>query len=42
MRTYNQSHAYYCGVDLHARTLFVNVLDHKGQTPESCLAPPRL
>src|SRR5262245_18625698 len=32
MRVYNQSHAYYCGVDLHARSLFVNVLDHTGQT----------
>jgi hypothetical protein len=32
MRTYNTSHAYYCGVDLHARTLFVPVLDHTGQT----------
>ena len=32
MRTYNTPHAYYCGVDLHARTLFVNVLDHAGQT----------
>ena len=32
MRTYNQPHAYYCGVDLHARTLFVNVLDHTGAT----------
>ena len=27
MRTYNTPHAYYCGVDLHARTLYVNVLD---------------
>jgi len=32
MRTYNQPHAFYCGVDLHARTLFVNVLDHSGRT----------
>ena len=32
MRVYNQSHAYYCGVDLHARSLFVNVLDDKGTT----------
>ena len=29
---YNQSHRFYGGVDLHARTLFVHVLDHKGQT----------
>ena len=32
MRTYNTQHAYYCGVDLHARSLFVNVLDDKGAT----------
>ena len=32
MRTYNTTHAYYCGVDLHARSLFVNVLDHTGTT----------
>src|SRR5262245_1129525 len=29
---YNQPHRFYCGVDLHARTLFTHVLDHKGQT----------
>ncbi len=28
MRVYNQPHAYYCGVDLHARSLFLNVLEH--------------
>jgi transposase len=32
MRTYKVPHVHYCGVDLHARTLFVNVLDHTGQT----------
>jgi transposase len=32
MRTYNTPHAYYCGVDLHARTLYVHVLDDKGVT----------
>ena len=32
MRTYNTPHAYYCGVDLHARSLFAHVLDHKGRT----------
>ena len=30
MRTYKAQHVHYCGVDLHARTLFVNVLDHTG------------
>ena len=32
MRVYNTPHAYYCGVDLHARSLFLNVLDHTGAT----------
>jgi transposase len=32
MRTYNTQHLHYCGVDLHARSLFVNVLDDKGCT----------
>ena len=27
MRIYNQPHRFYCGVDLHARSLFVKVLD---------------
>jgi hypothetical protein len=28
MRFYTQQHRYYCGVDLHARSLYVCVLDH--------------
>ena len=30
MRFYNQQHRFYCGVDLHARTLSVCVLDSNG------------
>ena len=29
---YNQPHRFYCGVDLHARSLFTHILDHKGKT----------
>jgi transposase len=29
---YTHRHRFYCGVDLHARTLFVHVLDDKGKT----------
>ena len=29
---YNQPHRFYCGVDLHARSLFAHVLDAKGKT----------
>ena len=32
MRFYNGSHAFYCGVDLHARSMFTHVLDHGGAT----------
>ena len=30
MRFYNQAHAFYCGVDLHARTMYLCILDHAG------------
>ena len=29
---YNQPHKFYCGVDLHARTMFTHVLDDKSKT----------
>jgi transposase len=32
MRFYNSQHQYYCGVDLHARSMFLHVLDQQGQT----------
>jgi transposase len=32
MRTYKTPHAYYCGIDLHARSLYLHVLDDKGIT----------
>jgi transposase len=30
MRFYSQSHPFYCGIDLHARTMYVVILDHAG------------
>ncbi|HEY7494138.1 MAG TPA: IS110 family transposase, partial [Candidatus Tectomicrobia bacterium] len=30
MRFYNAQHPLYCGIDLHARTMDVGLLDHKG------------
>src|SRR5262249_50359883 len=30
MRFYNQQHRFYCGIDLHARTLAVCILDQAG------------
>jgi transposase len=31
MRFYNQAHAFYCGVDLHARTMYLCILDQAGK-----------
>lgn len=31
MRFYNKSHTYYCGIDLHARNLYVCILDQQGE-----------
>ena len=30
MRFYNQPHRFYCGVDLHARTMYLCILDQAG------------
>lgn len=30
MKFYNKSHPYYCGIDLHARSLYVCILDQNG------------
>ncbi len=32
MRFYKQQHKYYCGIDLHARKMYVCILDGKGKT----------
>src|ERR1017187_3871569 len=32
MRFYNQPHAFYAGIDLHARSTFTHILDHAGKT----------
>ena len=31
MKFYTKQHKYYCGIDLHARTLYVCILDSDGQ-----------
>ncbi len=31
MRFYTGQHRYYCGIDLHARTLYLCVLDSQGK-----------
>ncbi len=31
MRFYKGQHRYYCGIDLHARTLYLCVLDSQGE-----------
>ena len=32
MRFYTQQHRHYCGIDLHARSLYVCILDQTGKT----------
>jgi transposase len=32
MRFYTQQHRFYCGIDLHARTMHLCILDHDGKT----------
>jgi len=31
MKFYTKEHKYYCGVDLHARSLYVCIIDQKGE-----------
>jgi len=38
MRFYNQPHRFYCGVDLHARCMYLCVLDQAGQTLLQCVS----
>lgn len=39
MRFYQQQHGFYCGVDLHARTMHVCIVDDAGQTREHVNLP---
>jgi hypothetical protein len=32
MRFYKNAHAFYCGIDLHARSMFTHILDQAGTT----------
>jgi hypothetical protein len=32
MRFYTKQHPYYCGIDLHTRTMYVCILDQAGET----------
>lgn len=32
MRFYTEQHLYYCGVDLHARSMFICIIDNQGNT----------
>ena len=39
MRFYQQQHGFYCGIDLHARTMHVCVVDAEGRTREHVNLP---
>ena len=32
MRFYTKTHTHYCGIDLHAKTMYLCILDREGQT----------
>lgn len=32
MRFYTQQHKFYCGIDLHARSMYICILDQEGNT----------
>lgn len=32
MRFYTQQHHYYCGIDLHARSMYIRILDQADKT----------
>ena len=32
MRFYTEQHSFYCGIDLHARTMYVCILSADGET----------
>jgi hypothetical protein len=51
MRFYKQTHNFYAGIDLHARSMFAHILDQQGNTvfeqdlpasPDACTQPQRL
>jgi hypothetical protein len=31
MKFYNKLHAYYCGIDLHAKTMYICIQDKNGE-----------
>ena len=41
MRFYKHAHAFYAGVDLHARSMFTHILDHDGNTVFEADLPAR-
>ena len=40
MRFYNRQHQYYCGIDLHVKTMYVCILDTTGQVLVHRNVPP--
>ena len=39
MKFYNRQHEFYCGIDLHANSMHVCVVDHSGNFPTSYVYP---
>lgn len=36
MRFYTQEHKFYCGIDLHARSIYICILDNHGEVLVHC------
>jgi len=36
MRFYNKAHQHYCGIDLHAKTMYVCIINQAGETVLHC------
>ena len=41
MRFYTRQHQYYCGIDLHARSVYVCILNQEGEVLVRCLVQTR-
>jgi hypothetical protein len=42
MNFYTQQHKHYCGIDLHARSMYVCILDQTGTILSASVPPARL
>jgi hypothetical protein len=39
MRFYTSQHQFYCGIDLHARTMYICIMEQSGDQPPMFVLP---